>query len=184
MLITPPPTTSKRDIRGREETWGSRGFVTCANSCAVTRGARILSRAGTLYHRIRIFAFDSAAPACAQVEGETLPARLRRRTINGPTPRAKTATKEYRSRELATHTDTSQGASIWSGCGMHYRYLAVTRSPTTDRFSPSRANSYRAATSTTVGTFASFAANGSSPAPRRSCRLSRMRHWRLIGIRR
>ena len=71
--LTRADPASRRDVHRSKETSGSLQFVTRAKTCAVTRGDRIPSRAGSLYGRMRISSCDSAAPRCAPVEAEALP---------------------------------------------------------------------------------------------------------------
>ena len=52
-------------------------LVTHANTCAGTRGARIPSRAGALYGRMRICSSDTAALGRAHLIAEPFPRRLR-----------------------------------------------------------------------------------------------------------
>lgn len=50
---------------------------------------------------MRIFFCDSAAHACAAVEADTFPGRLRPWAAHSPTPRPTTANKKYRSHVVA-----------------------------------------------------------------------------------
>ena len=79
--------TRQGHVRGREEALGFCRSVVPANTCAVACGDRIPSRAGSLYGRMRIFSWDSAAlqferkrfhAAYANVRGKDDPAKARK----------------------------------------------------------------------------------------------------------